>query len=709
MYRQDGERGRSEVPRPRCGPPGGSRALRSWRQCAVVLLALAAFTCFGQSVAAYEFTADDIREVTEQGFGDRGNSYAWTMAYFKGKVFIGTNHNFACLVRSLQGTGSSGAISEVPVECVPSLVEEDLRGRIYTYDPATRAVELVYLSPTMKGLISDGTFADVAVDIGYRTMTVFHEPDGTEALYIGTFVSPDVVGGPPRILRSTDGRTFTTVPGSTVNNSDYVSYRSLTVYKDRLYVIALPAQSRTAALLEARDPVSGDFRVVNTPGFGDPVNIAAFELAVFKGYLYVGTATVEEGFQLLKTQAVGEPPYTFQPVLTKGAHRGVQNQNVVSLVPFRDHLYVGTGINFVALRQLGTVDPAPPELLRVSANGDWDLISGVERTTPDGFKTPLSGKGPGFGNPLVGYMWRMVEHDGVLYLSTMDFSMLAQYAPDEQLETMVARIEASDNARLKVLLEALDIREVADVISAVEGGYDLWATPDGVSWREVTRSGLGDGLSFGVRSFASTPTGLFLGTSNPFFGLRLYHAQTPGTDTDGDGFADVEDNCPLDWNFAQHDLDADGVGNECDRDSDNDCFLDEVDPDPLRTASNVPDTDRDGQSDQCDNDDDGDSVPDFQDNCRLVPNYGQTDSDGDGVGDACASASPGDSPGAPIPSDTAPGLCGAGFPLMVGPMLLGLMLMGGRQRYGPMPTLLRSYVHTRRRKGSAALPERGSE
>jgi len=664
-----------------------------------MMLAVTLASFFGRSAAAYEFTADDMYEVAAQGFGDRGNSYAWTMAYFKGKLFIGTNHNFACLVRSLQGKGSGGGSSEVPVECAPSLLEEDLRGRIYTYDPATRAVELVYLSPTMKGLTSDGTFADVAVDIGYRTMTVFREPDGTDALYIGTFVTTDVVGGPPRMLRSADGRTFTTVPGSVVNSPDYVSYRSLTVYKNRLYAIALPAQSRTAALLESSDPMSGDFRVVSTPGFGDLTNITAFELAVFKGYLYVGTATVDEGFQLLKTQAVGVPPYTFQPVLTEGAYRGAQNQNVVSLMPFRDYLYVGTGINFVGLRQLGVIDPAAPELLRVAANGDWQLIAGEARATPDGYKTPLSGKGPGFGNPLVGYMWRMVEHDGVLYMSTFDLSVLAQYAPDEQIDGMVARVEAGDNERLKQLLAVMDGREAADLVSALEGGFDLWASGDGVSWREVTRSGLGDDFSYGVRSFASTPIGLFLGTANPFFGLLLYQAQAPGTDTDGDGYADVEDNCPLDWNFSQHDVDGDGLGDECDHDSDNDCFPDDVDPEPLRAATNVPDSDRDGQSDQCDIDDDGDSIPDFQDNCRLVANYGQADSNGDGVGDACTPTGSGDggapgdddSPGAPIPGDTPP-LCGAGVALMVGPMLLGLLFAGGRRRCGPTPGSPRSRI-----------------
>jgi hypothetical protein len=76
-------------------------------------------------------------------------------------------------------------------------------------------------------------------------------------------------------------------------------------------------------------------------------------------------------------------------------------------------------------------------------------------------------------------------------------------------------------------------------------------------------------------------------------------------DSDGDGYLDSVDNCPLDPNPDQGDIDGNGVGDFCDL----------------------------GFSDT-----DGDSIDDMTDNCVDVPNPGQQDADGDGIGDACDTA-----------------------------------------------------------------------
>ncbi|MFO0611902.1 MAG: thrombospondin type 3 repeat-containing protein [Polyangiaceae bacterium] len=105
-------------------------------------------------------------------------------------------------------------------------------------------------------------------------------------------------------------------------------------------------------------------------------------------------------------------------------------------------------------------------------------------------------------------------------------------------------------------------------------------------------------------------------------------------DTEGDGVANVNDNCVSVANPDQLDTDADGIGNLCDT-SEGSC-------------GNFLDDDADGEVDCADTDcatdiacaaplgdDDGDGIPNGEDDCPLAPNPLQSDTDSDGIGDAC--------------------------------------------------------------------------
>lgn len=635
------------------GIGGKCMSFRSLIQSRILQLGLLAVTAMAVPVRAENgrvLTEAEFRRIGEQGFGDPANSYPWGMAWFKGKLYIGTNHNFLCLTRSIRDTGDAGINPEIPDDCDPDFYENDFRGRIYSYDPVTNVIELIYISPSINVLTSDGTRADVPMDLGYRTMIVFTEPDGTEAIYTGSFISAELPGVPPRILRSTDGRKFDPLPGTMSTDTTYTSYRSFTAFRGKMYVLAIGRALDRTALLESSDPASGIFRVVSPPFFGDPVNSGAFELEVFKGYLYVGTATASDGFQLLKTQATGSPPYVFQKVLVKGAYRGSANQNVVSLCSFKDHLYVGTGINFVGLDYFPDVEPAPAELIRVDASGNWELVCGDDRNTPVGHKATISGLNAGCGNFFSGYIWRMVEHEGVLYMSTFDLSAFTQFFENVSIDQIKNAGVFDRYPSLLPLVENRDPDEIGDIIAAIEGGFDLWGSADGKNWTRVSRTGFGDWYSYGIRNFVSTPFGLFAGAANPFFGFKLFLGQPEGFDFDGDGAADANDNCPHDWNLSQYDADGDGRGDEC-----------EVGDLP----ANV-----DGASGEADTD--GDGVPNHFDNCAGAKNDDQADADGDGIGNVCeSSVGPGPGP-EPEPQQSTDGQ--SGRPCGVGAHLLTFML-----------------------------------
>lgn len=87
------------------------------------------------------------------------------------------------------------------------------------------------------------------------------------------------------------------------------------------------------------------------------------------------------------------------------------------------------------------------------------------------------------------------------------------------------------------------------------------------------------------------------------------YAMLASDDLDGDGFPNMEDNCPCTPNPDQTDSDGDGVGDVCDN------CMNRYNPDQ-------EDRDHDGVGDVCDN-------------CLFIPNSDQADLDGDGVGDAC--------------------------------------------------------------------------
>ncbi len=110
-------------------------------------------------------------------------------------------------------------------------------------------------------------------------------------------------------------------------------------------------------------------------------------------------------------------------------------------------------------------------------------------------------------------------------------------------------------------------------------------------------------------------------------------------DSDLDGVADADDNCPLVENADQADADGDGVGDACQPDladdADDDMVVDGEDNCPDVSNPGQTDTDGDGEGDACDDDDDNDNVPDTADNCPLTPNSDQADRDGDGKGDVC--------------------------------------------------------------------------
>ncbi len=456
-------------------------------RCVARLIALVLLCTAPGFAVSQMITTDDLVPAAEQGFGDRSNSYPWSVKWFKGKLYVGTGRDFYCvqqatIVRWLPQFSFLYPPANPDFHCTPNPQDLPLQAEIWGWTPETDSWERVYQSPA--DVPKPGNPGELmARDTAYRTMAVFTEADGTEALYVGAVSSESFNPGvpPAKILRTTDGITFEVVPQDPgtllgdliINGFPGNGFRSMTVHNGRLYAVASEGFLGFGRLIEAENPAAGNdaWRFAMAEGYN------MFDMASYNGALYLGLAN-EEYFSVVKLDTSGEPPYNFTTVIAEGGYN--PNQKSLSVVS----MYVSGGALHV-----GTDRPA--EMYRIFPDDTWELLVGAPRFTPDGMKRPLSGMNAGFDNNYNLHVWRMQEAFGVLHVSTFDQTT-------------------------KWLTGLPQLTPVA--------GFDLYGTTDGWHYTQVTRSAMGDPRDSGIRNFALTPHGLFIGASNIYDGLNLWRA-----------------------------------------------------------------------------------------------------------------------------------------------------------------------------------------
>lgn len=453
----------------------------------------------GRGLARADFT-----RVARGGLGDGHNSFAHSMAWFQGKIYLGTTRSNLCMLR-VQSAYIETPLEVWPVDCpdtMDGLYKLDRRPQIWCFDPASGTWEMLYRAPMLT--LADGS--EVPREIGYRSMEVFHGSATDEpALYVSTWAPGRAPGG--LILRCTDGKTFAPVTSYGVLDPPMSTTRSLTDFRGQLHFAPTAQRGQSggqqnmalAQIFASRTPEAGDWVAVNESGFGDPGNLGIFSLAVANGQLYAGTLNTD-GLQIWATDGDGPPPYRWRKICDRGAGRGPLNQAVACMTAFNGALYVGTGIQGGGNDRVNKIGPAAAEILRVNADDSVDLIVGDPDDAGVG-REPLSGLRAGFGHFFNGYMWAMAEHDGWLYCGTYDWSVTLRWAKFD-----------SAPKRVRQLLQLVGPEQII----AAEGGADLWRTADGENWLPVCRRGFGNSYNWGIRNLVSTPLGLFVGTANVF-------------------------------------------------------------------------------------------------------------------------------------------------------------------------------------------------
>jgi hypothetical protein len=458
---------------------------------AAILLSASALAAPPSAPAAEGGASAGAHRIAAHGFGDRRNSYAWSAAWFRGGLYVGTARSALCvegatLAYWFPGGGFYRRRPVPGVRCPSSIHRADLRAEIWRWRPGDGWRRVQRSPRTVRDRLAPR--GRMARDVGYRGMVVRRE-GRRRVLYVaalgpGEFLPGSARRSPPRLLRSTDGRRFEPVRGrlpvirTRVGPRRAVGFRSLQVHRGRLYVTASAGLTGDGVVLRVDRAAGRRARFTQV----SPPALAVFELATFAGRLYAGTGDQSEGYGVWQAHRPGRARWA--PVVTGGAGRGATMTSVVSMAPFKGRLYVGAS----GWHQ-GTVPGS--ELVRLDRRGALDVVVGATRTDGAGaVRAPLSGLPDGFGNPYNAHFWRMSASRGALYVGTNDVSWSSPPA-------------------------------------AAEAGFDLYGSCDGSSWWTATRDGYGDGLDFGARTLTPSPRGLFVGTTNHVQGATVVKVPAP--------------------------------------------------------------------------------------------------------------------------------------------------------------------------------------
>ena len=454
---------------------------------------------------------EDFKLLASRGFevavdgahseGSVQNDYAWSMAWFKGKLYVGT-----------------GRFVADPATGVPT------GGQIWAYTPggadgATGTWALAYEAPNLLSLPRE---------FGYRWMTsrTFR---GTEYLFVSTL-------GPLQgnILYTADGVTFQPVSRAGFP-TPAIGFRTMVCFTEasgKTVLVTTPVgrfgtaenfdsdRTDNPIVLANDDPVRDTgWRNYSPLRMGDPTNDAFFSMQSAGGWLYAGVMNEVTGAQLWRTRGCPNTRQNCAPTWTKvidrGGGRPPKDDGIVANSTFADMVAHGSDLYLALSRPALQLAAVTAELWRLRTDATFEVMIGAPRVNVgsnpalpanlhcghpledlDGSGgandcPPTTRQGAGYGivgSAQAGYP------DGVqLY-----FWRLFHYGYS------AAAAPLGDN------------RLYMGTLQGIRGGlstfgFDILASADGVGWTTVSRNGLGNWQQQGMRSIAASPYGLFVG------------------------------------------------------------------------------------------------------------------------------------------------------------------------------------------------------
>lgn len=454
------------------------------------------------------------------------NNYAWSMTEMDGYIYVGTARNIPYSIFSNQVFGDI----PIPEELTPQNVI--MRGEIWRYKKdGSCGWERVYRTP------------ENLVSLGFRFMITYTTPAGETAIYAGGLsLSPNLF-----MVKSTDGVNWKILDSGIQGYST----RYMVEHKGKLYMGALPLTGlANFQLYCSSDPEREGWQLVDVNGHPDKNPRGNLDLLLsYNNHLYVGTG-LPTGFEIWRTRGDEPVKDNWKLVVDKGAG-DARNEHPWALAVFKDYIYIGTAIEAAVLSLNPDQRIVPPkgfDVIRIDRHDNWELVVGGIPVVPTQPTTgtrglPLSGFPSGFGNISNAYCWQLQAQGDELYLGTFSWSVLIPYfiplLPEILRELLAINTKGYQQALLEYwkyitqvdpLFAQLPIEEILQRIAEFllrigrkTLGFDLWKTRDGIHWEPVSLNGLGNIHNYGVRMlFLSQDCDLYLGTANPFDGLEVW-------------------------------------------------------------------------------------------------------------------------------------------------------------------------------------------
>ena len=517
--------------------------------------------------------------------GGQENSYAWSMAWYNGQLYVGTDRMVFCTSAYTGGNP--------PPVCTNSLVDGQYfdaalpgplwRGEIWRYTPGNGSTgqdqglsgtwQRFYQSPywELPALWYLVVPTTVPRDLGYRMMTTCDAGDGIDRLYIATFGLPGNIlyyevgaSAPQKTSKEGTYTTDTDLQAFVDNQEPFdLGYRALTCFKRRLWaspagtfsdpdasahpvVLMNPDPAHGAAWQQVLD-VSNPDSDTGIPGFSSPDNGGIFQMEALGDYLFVSVGNRAAGFELWRGHATdaecdptdpdGPCTLTWDRLITHGAGRPVEIARTTpanagaTLGVFGNDLYLGAGESGYAAAGLTMA-----ELLRIqdagSGNTAWEVVVGWPRqnyadlekngTWNDNFLCKEQDQFDLLDNELVDYSGGGLSFyfpgflDDAEDQDTDDCRPSSGYGPGMGTASLTDLTPAYNKFSAEFYFWRMQEHQDAFYIGTL-GNSSLWRTADGLDFSRVFTSGFDNPNNIGLRTLASTPWGLAVGTANPLY------------------------------------------------------------------------------------------------------------------------------------------------------------------------------------------------